>query len=109
MTVAERRVFDATPAIFNLIGGKPRNIKEVRISETMRKELGSDVETDGLWEQASGTIIIKRSVLKTLENFAGTLLHEVAHAISGADDVSRAFELELTRLTGLAASRGLKR
>lgn len=109
LTARERRVFDATSAIFMLIDGRPKNVKEVKISETMRRELGSGVETDGVWEAASKTIIIKRSVLRSLESYAGTLLHEVAHATSGAGDVTREFELELTRLTGVSASKSLGR
>lgn len=52
-------------------------------------------------------IIIKRKVLRNIQEYAGTLIHEVAHATSGAEDVSREFELELTRLTGLVSSRAL--
>jgi len=97
-----------TDYIFELVGGRPKVVKKVRISETMRKELGSFVEAEGLWEAATGTIIVKRSTLRNLEKYAGTLLHEVAHAASGADDVSRDFESELTRLTGVVASKALK-
>jgi len=32
--------------------------------------------------------------LQSIEKYAGTLLHEVAHAISGAKDVTRDFEDE---------------
>ena len=45
-------------------------------------------------------IIVKRDQLKNLKSYAGTLLHETAHALSGASDVSREFELELTNLLG---------
>ncbi len=106
---AEKKVFDLTVETFRLIGGKPRMVKEVKISETMRKELGSFVDMDGLWEESTGRIIVKRSALKADESYVGTLLHEVAHALSGADDVSREFELELTRLTGIAGSKALSR
>ncbi len=43
-----------------------------------------------------------------MDKFAGTLLHEAAHAISGASDVTTNFEIELTRLLGLASSKSLK-
>lgn len=62
-------------------------------------------ETTGVWEEDTGRIIIKRSQLKSLESFAGTLLHEVAHARCGWPDTSREFEHELTALLGLIASR----
>jgi len=107
LSASERKVFDLTKKVFQLIGGKPKTIKEVKVSETMRRALGSFVETEGLWESGSGTIIIKRTALGNSDSYVGTLLHEIAHATSGALDVSREFELELTRLTGIAGSKAL--
>ena len=107
LTSREREIFGKTDETLNLIGGKPRKIKEIKISETMRKELGSFIERNGVWEESTGRIIIKRSELKSIEDYAGTLLHEVAHAISGTTDVSREFEDELTRLLGIISSRAL--
>jgi hypothetical protein len=43
-----------------------------------------------------------------LKDYAGTLLHETAHAVSGSSDVSREFEMELTQLLGVISSEGLK-
>jgi hypothetical protein len=100
----EKAIFNMTEKILSLIGGRPKNVKQIIISQTMRKELGSFIEAEGLWESATGRIIIKRSVLANLERYAGTLLHEIAHARSGAMDVSREFELELTRLLGTASA-----
>jgi len=104
LTSQERENFSKTDRILNLIGGKPRNVKEIKISETMRKEFGSFVDLNGVWEESTKRIIIKRSQLRNIEDYAGTLLHEVAHAISGTNDVSREFELELTRLLGIICS-----
>jgi len=108
LTPQEKKVFDKTDEILNLIGGKPRKVREIKISETMRKELGSFTEREGAWEESSGRIIIKRSQLKNIEEYAGTLIHEVAHAISGTADVTREFEDELTRLLGVICSRVLR-
>jgi hypothetical protein len=108
LKVQEKKVFDKTEAIFNLIGGRPKRIREVKISETMRKQLGSFVEAKGLWEGKKGRIIIKRSTLESIEGYAGTLLHEVAHALSGADDVSRIFESELSQIIGTISSKALE-
>ena len=58
-------------------------------------------------EASNGRIIIKRSQLGSLPDFAGTLLHEVAHARSGLGDVSRDFESVLTEFLGRAASCAL--
>ena len=97
----EKEIFEKTTKIFDLIGGKPRNIKQVLISETMRLD-NSFSESSGLWDGTN--IIIKRDQLKNLKEYAGTLLHETAHALSGASDVSREFEMELTRLLGVISS-----
>lgn len=100
----EREIFDKTEEILDLIGGKPRNVKKILISETMRLD-SSFSEASGLWDGTS--IIIKRDQLKNLKDYAGTLLHETAHAISGASDVSREFELELTRLIGIVSAKNM--
>ena len=45
-----------------------------------------------------------RSQLQSVQAFAGTLLHELTHARTGASDVSRAFELGLTEVIGLVTA-----
>jgi hypothetical protein len=104
---AERKIFGKTPRILALVGGRPRKLKDIRISRTMRKESTTFKEAEGLWEAKTGQIIIKRSNLKNLADYAGTLLHEVVHAKSGADDVSREFEEALTVLLGQISSAAL--
>ncbi len=99
LTGSEREIFEKTSEIFKLIGGKPKSIKKITISETMRRE-ESGMEAVGVWEQSEGRIVVKRDQLKNLESYAGTLLHETAHAVSGAGDVSREFESELTGIIG---------
>ncbi|MDD4110885.1 MAG: ATP-binding protein [Clostridia bacterium] len=98
----EKEIFSTKEQLFQLIGGKPKQIKAIKISKTMRKD-EKGTETMGLWQSNEGTIIIRRDQLRNQSDFAGTLLHETAHAISGADDVSREFEIELTRIIGLIA------
>lgn len=108
LTAAERRVFKITDAAFELIDGRSSRVKQVLISETMRKDPELFTEVDGLWEGAEGRIIVKRDTLRSIESYAGTLLHETAHATSRAPDFSRAFEQELSRFIGLMASKALK-
>ena len=108
LTSSEKIVFETTNEIFKLVGGKPRVVKEVKISETLRKELGTFVEAEGLWEHSSQSVIIKRSALETRERYAGTLLHEVAHATTNTPDVNRDFELELTRILGITSTKALE-
>ena len=104
LTESERKIYDKTSDIFDLIGGKPKVIKEVAISETMRRD-GSGMEASGLWESNTGRLVVKRDQLKNIESYAGTLLHETAHALSGAGDVSREFELELTNIIGQISAK----
>ncbi len=105
LTRSERAVLEETPKIVELIGGFPNNVKHIKISETMRMETFASVEASGLWEHSTGTIIIKRSQLRSLEQYVGTLLHEIAHARTGAPDISRGFEESLTYLLGKTGSR----
>jgi hypothetical protein len=105
LTSPEKKIFNLQSKIFKLIGGKPHSIRQIKISETMRKDPFIYREVDGLWDGAEGVIIIKRDQLRNVEKFSGTLLHETAHCISGALDVDRTFENELTRLIGVLCKR----
>lgn len=104
LSAAERRIYDKTGPVFDLMGGRPGQIRKIMISETMRPgSCGADAA--GLWEPDEGRVVIKRSQLADLESYAGTLLHEAAHALSGADDASREFEEALTSIMGRMCSR----
>ena len=104
LTAEERSTFDRTNEILALRGGRPPKVREILISTTMRIGESGYAEASGLWEPKEGRIIIKRSELRTLEAYGGTLLHEVAHAWSGTPDVSAGFEDALTAETGKVAS-----
>ena len=107
LTQAERSVFDMTRRLADLVGGIPSRVQSVKISETMRPETGSFSEACGLW---TGTeIIVKRSELASIESYASTLLHEIAHARSGQTDITIGFEHELTSLLGMVASKALRK
>ena len=86
--------------ILALVGGKPANVNEILVSETMQKDPFSFGPAAGLWEYDKNRIIIKRSLLGNTEDFVAVLLHEIAHAKSGATDATRDFENELTRMIG---------
>lgn len=107
LTKQERNIFEMTDKILSFVGGMPKQVKKIKISETMRLETHSFAEATGLWEPSTGTIIIKRDQLKNLRNYAGTLLHEIAHVKSRASDVSSAFEQQLTFLIGSVISKFL--
>jgi hypothetical protein len=108
LTPGERKVFQQAEEIMRLIGGRPEGVEDLKISETMRMNKPGAPEVVGVWESDIGRIVIKRAQLESLEEFAGTLLHELAHATSGAPDISDNFERELTEFLGLVAARGLR-
>ena len=108
LTDKERAVFSLSNEILELIGGKPRIVRDIKISKTMRKDFLSQDETVGLWDSNSGTIIILRKQLTSIRDYAGTLIHEVTHAKSGLIDVTRGFETELTVAIGLVCEKALQ-
>lgn len=107
LSQAERSIYDQLKQITNLVGGVPKKVQEFKISETMRQDFLTGVEIQGVWDPSEGWIIIKRSQLSCLRDFAGTLLHEIAHAKTGYEDVSREFENELTDMLGAVATTRL--
>jgi hypothetical protein len=106
LTRAEQQIFSLRGELAKLIGGLPAGVREIKVSETMRPDMGA-VNAAGLWQPAVGRIIIRRSQLRSLEAFAGTLLHEITHARTGHTDLSRGFEEGLTAALGKVSARVL--
>jgi hypothetical protein len=107
-TTRERAVWDMLPQIFATRGGRPRRVRDVTVSETMRLMEGRYQEAVGLWDNEDGRIIVKRTQLQSLPAFAGTVLHELSHALSDAPDVSLEFETKLTEELGTVVARHLE-
>lgn len=108
LNYSEKASWDLVPKILNVIGGKPTNIKEILISEVMERDPFNFRPSDGLWRPNENQVIIKRSVLSDGKSrFVAVLLHELAHAISGASDATRAFENELTKLLGIFGEKAV--
>src|SRR5690606_27502580 len=105
----ERQIFSKIDLVFNIIGDRPNNIKSIVVSETMQKDSITYGQANGLWEPENQRIIIWRPVLKNEQEFLGVLLHEMAHALSGATDATRAFESELTRLLGIFSKSAISK
>lgn len=103
-TEAEKTVYSKTAQILDLIGGLPKQVEKIRITENIYE---TDVfsETVGLWQPQEHRILIKRKQLRSVQVYAGTLLHECVHAMSGFSDVSRDFESELTKTIGEIVAR----
>lgn len=109
LTTKEREVYDMTNDILNLVDGKPRIVRDIKISTTMRKDFFSEGETVGVWEPSTGFIIILRKMLNSVKDYAGTLIHESIHAKSGVSDISRNFEHELTVAIGQVCEKALNK
>jgi hypothetical protein len=109
LTPKEREVYNLTNDILNLIDGKPRIVRDIKISTTMRKDFFSEGETVGVWEPNTGSIIILRKMLNSIKDYAGTLIHEAIHAKSGMGDISKNFEHELTVAIGQVCEKALSK
>jgi len=101
LTRSERRVFDHTPQILALIPGRRRDNLKVLISETIRI---TEDRTGGSWDPSIPAIVVRRDMLSSMQSYAGILLHELAHALSGLSDCTREFERVLTDYLGHAAA-----
>ena len=71
----------------------------VRISETIRVDKHGET-CNGVYDESEGVIIIRRSVLRSKEEFFGVLTHEFIHYAKGHDDLTREFENDLTDVIG---------
>jgi hypothetical protein len=96
----ERESWEILPQLVRLAGDHANRVKQVRISNTMRLDEGA-YETEGVWD--SPNIVLKRSVLDSPRHFARVVLHEIAHASSGANHGSLAFMAAIDDLAGIAA------
>lgn len=107
LTDKEREVYNQTTDILNLVDGKPRIVKDIKISTTMRKDFLATGETFGVWDPSTSSIIILRRMLNSIKDYAGVLIHEAIHAKSGLGDISRNFEHELTVAIGQVCEKAL--
>ena len=98
-------VWNHREEILKLLDGKPESVRDIRISGTMKRDPLSTREAAGLWMSREGWIVIHRSQLASLKEFAATLLHEAIHAKYKVLDVSREFEWHLTTLSGRLAEK----
>jgi hypothetical protein len=97
LTDMERKVFSITEQIYSLACLDAR--WTVSISETMQPAmLGNEVL--GCWDPDGQRIVIRRDQLRSVESFAGILLHEIVHASTGTNDLTFEFEDALTEILG---------
>lgn len=106
MTEEERRIWNLRDNILDLLEEPP--VEEVRVSETIRMTERGEM-ANGVWNREERRIVIRRQQLDSVRDFAGTLLHEVAHPRSGgAPDLSKPFEDALTGLLGEVAESAIE-
>ncbi|MFD6442670.1 ATP-binding protein, partial [Peribacillus sp. NPDC060186] len=96
----EKEIFAYKDTIVGWFPSKRASVKSIVISETMRPDNYSGGDALGLWDPSNKQILIKRSQLKDLQSFSGTLVHELVHAFTGTDDNTIQFEIELTQMLG---------
>jgi|GEM_PF-1602770 len=104
LTQDEISVWRRRDQILGLVGANRNEALRILVSETMRT---SQDDTDGAWDRNLRAIVVKRTQLRSLQAFAGTLLHEVGHAITGTVDCTRSFENVLTEYLGRISARTL--
>ena len=110
LTSVEKNIFDLRNEVIIAVaslGSKQSYNGPILISETMQKDDFSYMPVNGLYQPVEKRIIIKRSVLTEKRLFLSVLLHEIAHATSGASDATRAFETELSNLLGLFCEKAI--
>ena len=103
-TENERVVWQRRYQILGLVGLGRTDIPRILVSQTMRT---SEDDTNGAWDSNLKAVIVKRAQLRSLSAFAATLLHECAHAVSGAADSTRFFENVLTDYLGRVSANAL--
>lgn len=103
---AEREVLGLARELFELVGVQAGKAPPVLVSETLR--LTRD-DTEGVWDPELKAIVVKRDQLSSRRIFAGTLLHELAHAMTGTHDATREFEIVLTHYLGRTSTTALDR
>lgn len=96
LTEKEREVYDATDFILGTINAKKYKSK-IFIANKIREP--DDLSIRGVCTRDK--IIVRRTQLKSLQSYAGTLIHECTHAITRTSDITLEFENALTNNLGL--------
>lgn len=97
----EQTIFNSIPLLLKISGINDINEREVCIASELQKNCDY-YEVKGICTKDK--IIIKRSCLKSMAEFAGIFLHEAIHAKFECSDISRDFENQLSRILGITAA-----
>ena len=98
----EKEVWQMKNVILKCNGGLPDNVRTIRLAEMIQFK-SDDKCSYGCFRPVEEDIVISRHLLFRPEAFLGVLCHELAHAKSEADDISKDFEDELTNMLGYIA------
>lgn len=99
LTEQEENVWRMKNIILKCIGGLPDNVRQIHLAEMIELEQ-VDTCIYGVFRPKHNDIVISRHLLTRPEAFLATLCHELAHAKSEADDVTKVFEDELSNMLG---------
>lgn len=99
LTEHESNVWRMKNIILKCIGGLPDNVRQIYLAEMIELEQ-VDTCIYGVFRPKHNDIVISRHLLTRPEAFLATLCHELAHAKSEADDVTKEFEDELSNMLG---------
>ena len=99
LTDSELKVWKMKNVILKCIGGLPDNVRHIYLAEMVEFEQ-EDTCIYGVFRPMHNDIVISRHLLVRPEAFLATLCHELAHAKSEADDVTKEFEDELSNMLG---------
>jgi len=104
---SEKKIYSHLKIILDLFGGLPEEVKKIRIFELddYNKENEGKYCLYGRCIYDEKTIILNRLILKSLNEFASVLLHELIHAKYECQDFTKEFEARLTETMGDLAAR----
>lgn len=106
LTVSEKAVFSITDKILKEFDFEIEK-EQIFISNCLQPDFPLE-SFGGIWEPFENRIIILRDMLCDTATYTGVLFHELIHATTGLNDVTRSFETELTRWIGHYAAQVLK-
>jgi hypothetical protein len=109
LNAKEKVIHAYTKDIIKLYGGLPKIVKEIKIASKLREDFLSNSETEGCWDPKTNSIVIHRKKLKSLSEYSGVLIHEIIHAKTNYEDITREFENKLTDAIGIMCEAALKK
>jgi len=105
LTAEERRVFDLRHDILGMLPWQPPGGIDILVADELYRPT---MDICGMHSPSDKRIYILRTQLQRVSSFAGTLVHEFCHSVSGRPDVDKVFESYLTMAVGATCERALQ-